>query len=66
MLTAIKDAGKIRIAMQLLFYDLRRINVYTTADSGTEVLARTTVELDADVVTLLNTQLVNMNKKIFF
>ncbi len=57
-LTSIKNVTKIKVIAQRLFQELRRMDVYTIDGPRDIVFARTTIELDADIVTIIRPELI--------
>jgi hypothetical protein len=57
LLETIRNMTKIRKIAERLFRELRSVNVYTIQASNNNVMARTTVELDADIITIMPRQL---------
>lgn len=62
MMTKLKDATKIIANAKDLFQDLRVWNIYTE-DECKNVLVRTTIELDGDVITIIRPDLLSMKLK---
>jgi hypothetical protein len=53
MLKGIKDIKRINVIAHSIFQELRKVDVYTIDEMTQTVFARTTIELDADIVTLV-------------
>jgi hypothetical protein len=54
---SLKDFSKIKTTAQGLFQDLRTMNVITVYSSKKIEVARTTIELDADIVTIIGLEI---------
>jgi hypothetical protein len=63
ILMAIKNITKIRKIAERLFQDLRSVSVYTIHASKNNAMARTTVELDADIITIIAPELLEVKIK---
>jgi hypothetical protein len=59
----IKNIRRVRKIAQHLFQDLRSINVYTIHGLKGSVVARTTIELDADIITIMQPELIGISTK---
>jgi hypothetical protein len=59
VLKAIKGLWEFKLIAQNLFQELRRMNVYTIDGPTDHVFVRTTIELDADILTILTPELAN-------
>jgi hypothetical protein len=60
VLHAIKDAEELTSMVDFL-KDVRTMNVYTIADFSRKTIAKTTIELDADIVTLISSDILDNN-----
>lgn len=48
------------------YRDLRAVNIFTFDKFQNKILARTTIELDADIITIINPELLNTNSVDIF
>jgi hypothetical protein len=61
---AIKNITRIRKIAQHLFQDMRAVNIYTIYGlKKNSVVARTAIELDADIITIIQPEFVKINTK---
>lgn len=51
---SLRDVKNIKTKAEILLNELRRINVYTIDGSDNTLVAKTTIELDADIVSVIN------------
>lgn len=63
VLIGLRNLNKIKKDAQSLFHELRRMNVYTIDEFKENILARTIIELDADIVTILTPEFSDMDKR---
>jgi len=59
----IKNIRRVRKIAQHLFQDMRSVNVYTIHGVKGSVVARTTIELDADIITIMQPELIGISTK---
>jgi hypothetical protein len=59
----IRNTRRIKKIAQHLFQDLRALNVYTIHGLKNSIVARTAIELDADIVTIISPELLKINTK---
>jgi hypothetical protein len=60
---AIKNITRIRKIAERLFQDIRAVNVYTVYGLKNSIIARTAIELDADILTIMQSEFIKINIK---
>ena len=60
---ALKDIKSITNLLRYLLKDTRSLNVYTVNELKNSILAKTTIELDADIITIVQPEILQANNR---